>query len=170
VDASRLPPADPHVERLAALFRAHPAWRNAASRIAEGSASNVWFSHRPREPWHLERRGGETLLLAGAVADPDFVFRFTPAAIQRLGAVTGGMGAFAVALFESMLSEDEESRVGFRLVAPFHRLVWRGYLRLLLDAGPAVLRFGAANGIASVGALRRLASELRSKPPEEWER
>ena len=132
--------------------------------------SAVWFSHLPGRRFRLERRGGETLLLEGGAPDPDFAFRFTPASVERLEAVRGGIGEFAVALFERILDEDEASQVGFRIVAPFHRLAWRGYLRLVLDAGPAILEFGARHGVASVGALRRLVAELRSRPPEPWER
>jgi hypothetical protein len=42
------------------------------------------FRPPPREAWQLERRGAETLLLPGAATDPDFAFRFPPAAIARL--------------------------------------------------------------------------------------
>lgn len=151
------------------LFRTHPAWRDAASRIAPAATSAVWFTHLPGEPHQLVRRGHETLLLPGRPQDPDLVFRFTPAAIERLEGVNGGIGEFAVALFEAAIAEDEAARVDLRVVAPFHRLALRGYLRLLLDAGPAVLRFGARHGVATLGALRRLVSELRSRPPGSFE-
>ena len=156
-------------QRLATLFRTHPAWKDAASRIADGATSAVWLSHIPEQRYRLERRAGETLLLEGGSKDPDFAFRFTPGAVERLEAVHGGIGDFAVALFQCMLEEDESAKVGLRIVAPFHRLAWRGYLRLLLDAGPAVLRFGAKHGVASVSALRQLVASLRSQPPEPWE-
>lgn len=157
-------------QRLATLFRTHPAWKDAASRIAEGATSAVWFSHLPGERYRLERRGGESLLLPGGAGDPDFAFCFTPGSVARLEAVRGGIGEFAVALFECILDEDTEAQVGLRIVAPFHRLAWRGYLRLVLDAGPAVLRFGAEHGVPDLRALRRLVAGLRSRPPEPWER
>ena len=49
------------------------------------------------------------------------------------------MGDFAVTLFETMISDDPDLRVGFRVVAPFGRLVRRGYLALLVRGGPKVL-------------------------------
>jgi hypothetical protein len=131
--------------------------------------SAVRFRHLPGRRYRLERRGGESLLVEGDAPDPDFAFRFTPASVERLEAVRGGMGEFAVALFQCILENDEVAKVDFRIVAPFPRLAWRGYLRLLLDAGPAVLRFGARHGVASIGALRRLVSELRARPREPWE-
>ena len=47
-------PADV-VEPLAQLFRGHPAWREAAACLTEPEASSdVYFTHRPGEAWHLE--------------------------------------------------------------------------------------------------------------------
>lgn len=163
------PSADPHVAGLAALFRDHPVWQGAARLVDERATSAVYFSHRPGEPWRLVRRGGRTVLEPGPAPDPDFVFRFTPAAIARLAATAGDMGAFATTLFELIVTDDENERVGFRIAAGFPRLVARGYLRLLLAAGPAVLRFGVAHGIATLHALRRLVGELRRRPPAPWE-
>ena len=68
--------ADPHVERLAWLFREHPAWRDAARHVSDESTSRVLFTHRPGERWHLARERGVSRLLPGDVPDPDFVFRF----------------------------------------------------------------------------------------------
>jgi len=155
---------------LADLFRDHPAWRDAAKHVDGGASSAVWFTHRPGEPWRLVRRDGTTFLEPGVADDPDFVFRFTPAAIERLAAVRGGVGDFAVALFRLVVEPTGEARVDFRIRAGFARLVRRGYLRLLLAAGPAVLAFGLAHGVTTVGALRRLVASLRTRPPAPWER
>jgi hypothetical protein len=160
---------DPSVARLAALFLEHPAWVAAARHTREGVSSKVFFSHLPGAPWHLVRVGGESLLRPGPSTSPDFAFRFTPASIARLAAVEGGVGNFAIALFSLILEEDEELRVGFRIIASFPQLALRGYLRLLLAAGPEVLAFGARHGIATPGALRPLVAQLRARPPEPWE-
>jgi hypothetical protein len=134
---------DATVERLARLFLEHPAWVAAARILAPAATSNVYFNGRPGEGWRLEKREDATRLLPGAGSDPDFVFRFTPGAVARLDAVQGGVGEFAVELFALILEEDPELRVGFRIAAGFPRLMRRGYLRLLLTAGPRVLAFGA---------------------------
>jgi len=160
---------DPHVARLAALFRGHPAWRSAAGFVGNNATSAVYFTHRPDEAWRLVRRDGVTVLEPGAADDPDFVFRFTPAAVERLDAVDGGVGEFAATLFELIVDADEDQGVGFRIAAGFPRLVARGYLRLLLAAGPEVLRFGLVHGVTTLRALRRLVDELRTRPPEPWE-
>jgi len=170
VPKSSLDHSDPTVRMLARLFREHPAWRHAAAHIREGSTSRVFFRHRPGEPWHLERREGETRLEPGDADDPDFAFRFTPRAVERLSAVEGGVGRFAVALFELILAEDDELRVGFRVVAPLRRLVWRGYLRLLLAAGPEVAAFGARHGVGGLSDLRRVVAQARRQAPAPWER
>src|SRR5262245_848858 len=73
---STMAPSDPWIERLARLFREHPAWREAARFIDRRATNNVFFSHRPGRVWHLERDGDETVLLPGTAPDPDFVFRF----------------------------------------------------------------------------------------------
>jgi hypothetical protein len=160
---------DPHVAALARLYRRHPAWRAAARYVAAESTSAVWFSHRPGEPWHLTRAGGETRLLPGPTPDPDFVFRFTPASIEALAEAGHDLGDFAVRLFELMIDPDAERRIGFRIVAPFGRLLRRGYVRLLLGSGPRVTAFAARHGVIGLGSLRRLVRALRRSDPFEWE-
>jgi len=166
---SGAPAADPHVGRLAHLFREHPAWRVAARHVSDDATSRVLFSHRPGERWHLARRGGESLLLPGDASDPDLVFRFSPAAIERLAGARGSVGAFAAELFALIVGEDPDARVDLRVAAPFARLARRGYLGLLVAAGWRVLAFGALHGVRSLGQLRRLVERLSSRPPEAWE-
>lgn len=158
------------VERLGRLFRDHPAWRQAARRLADDVGSNVYFSTRPGEVWHLERQGDETLLSTGPAPRPDFVFRFTPAAVERLERVRGGIGDFAVELFRLILAEDPDVRVDFRIVASFPRLVRGGYLALLGAGGLPVLAFGAARRVRTLAELRRLVERVRERRPYEWER
>jgi hypothetical protein len=160
---------DEAVRRLARMFLEHPAWVAAARRIESDATSSVFFSHRPGEAWRLERRDGRTLLLPGAAAEPDFVFRFTPASIERLCATDGGIGQFALALFELIAEPSPRQGVGFRVAAPFSRLVRRGYLRLLAVGGLRVLAFGAARGVRTPSDLRRLVERVRRREPEAWE-
>jgi hypothetical protein len=161
---------DPSVERLVRLFREHPAWQQAARFIDRRATSNVFFSHRPGEAWHLERRGDETLLLPGATPDPDFAFRFTPGSIERLEAVRGDAGDFAAELFELAMSEDSRTRVELRVASSFSRLVRRGYVRLLLAAGSRVRAIGAAHGILGLKDLARFAMRSRRSARHRWER
>lgn len=161
---------DAHVAALARLFLEHPAWCEAARRIRGGSTSSVWFSQRPGEPWHLARVGGHTRLLPGAAEDPDFVFRFTPYSIRHLAAAGDTVGDFAIRLFELMIEPDDARRVEFRIVASFPRLVWRGYVALLLSAGPRLAAFAARHGVTDPGALQRAVSALRGRPAFDWER
>ena len=81
----------------------------------------------------------------------------------------GGIGHFAVALFELIAEESPRLRVGFRIAAPFPRLVRRGYLRLLAVGGPRLLAFGAARGVRTPAELRRLVERVRQREPEAWE-
>jgi hypothetical protein len=161
--------SDPIPERLAQLFAAHPAWRTAARRLSRDATSAVYFSQRPGEAWRLERHRDGSRLVAGAAPDPDLVFRFTPAAVERLAAVSGGVGEFAVTLFELMTSRDPEVRIDLRIAAGFARLVRRGYLGVLAAGGPQVLAFGASHGVRSLTALRRFVSQRRAAGPEDWE-
>lgn len=156
---------DPWVERLARLFREHPAWREAARIVDCRATSDVFFTHRPGEAWHLARRGDETLLLPGPSADPDFVFRFAPGAIARLESVQGNAGDFAAELFALAASEDPDVRVDLRIAAHFSRLLRRGYVRLLLAAGPRVRAIGVARGIRGIADLARLVTRLRGAGP-----
>ena len=94
---------------------------------------------------------------------------FTPAAIERVASVQGGIGEFAVALFECIASEDPELRVGFRVAAPLTRLLRRGYVGLILAAGPMVAAYGTRRGIRTLAQLRRLVQESRATGPAEWE-
>lgn len=166
---SESPDSDEVIRELARLFREHPAWVAAARRIAEGSASNVYFRHRPGEAWHLIRRDGQTRLERGAVDDPDFVFRFAPGSVARLAKVRGGVGDFAVALFELIEDDSPECGVDFRVAAPWKRLWRRGYARLLVDAGPRVWAFGARRGVLNWNALRRLVVASRGRGRFDWE-
>ena len=161
--------SDDYVARLARLFLEHPIWIEAAQRISTDATSTIFFSHNPGRAWHLENRDGEILLLPGAAEDPDFVFRFTPPAIQRLEGVDRGMDDFAVELFRLILEAPIDEGVGIRIVAGFPRLLRRGYVRLLLSAGPGVLAFGAGQGVFSLHSLRRLVASTRSPEPMEWE-
>ena len=160
---------DPHVRRLAELFRAHPVWNEAARGIAEDAASKVFFRHRPGEPWRLVRRGGVSVLEPGAAEDPDLAFCFPPAAIETLAATGGHVADFALALFALMLETDPERRVELRVVAPFARLARRGYVDLLVRGGPRLLWFAARHGVRSVGQLRRMVEEARRAQPAAWE-
>jgi len=159
-----------YISRLARLFLEHPIWIEASRCISPNATSTVFFSHTPGRAWHLENREGEILLVPGAAEDPDFVFRFTPAAIRRLETVDQEMDDFAVELFRLMLEETVDQGVEIRIVAGFPRLLRRGYVRLLLSAGPKVLAFGAAHGILSLRSLRRVVSSSRSPVPKEWEK
>jgi hypothetical protein len=163
-------PADSTPARLARLFREHPAWIEAASHLTIDATSTVYLSDQPDCVWHLVQQEHETRMLPGPASDPDFVFRFTPAAVERLEAATGGIDAFAVELFRSLLEEPFDSGVAMRVVASFSRLLRGGYVSLLLAAGPRVMAFGATHGIASLGALRELVAAMRSREPAEWER
>jgi hypothetical protein len=164
------PPADdPHVASLARLFAEHPAWRAAARHVSRDATSRVLFTHRPGERWHLARRRGRSRLLPGDARDPDLVLRFSPEAIERLARVEGGVGAFAVELFELIAGEHSAARVDLRVAAPFARLARRGYVRLLLAAGWRVVAFGAARGVRTLADLARLVELLRSRPREPWE-
>jgi hypothetical protein len=160
---------DSHVERLAACYREHPAWCEAARRLSADASSAVYFSHRPGEAWHLSQRDDGAELQPGCADDPDLAFCFTPAAIERVASVRGGIGDFAVALFECIVSEDPELRVGFRVIAPFAQLLRRGYVGLIVAAGPTVAAYGARRGIRTLAELRRLVQESRAGGPAEWE-
>ena len=163
---------DAHVESLAKLFREHRAWREAARYIDRDSMSDVYFTHRPGEVWHLERREEGSELVSGGARDPDFIFRFSPGAIQHLRDVTGGLDEFALALFSLIEEPDPDQRVELRLVSSFARLRQHGVLTLLLRAGPKVAAYGVRRGISGVGGIASLAKLVRqatNKPPYDWE-
>jgi hypothetical protein len=157
------------IRTLARLFREHPAWIEAARHVDDRAESAVFFSHVPGRPWRLLRRRGKTLLLPGRAHDPDLVFRFTPRAVARLAAVQGDVGDFATELFSCIAEPRGGGRVGFRIVAPFRRLAERGYVRALFAAGPKVVAFGLAHGVA-LSELRALVERARRRPPAGWER
>jgi len=161
---------DPQVEELARLFREHPAWRAAARYVSDpGATSDVYFSHRPGEAWHLELARDGARLLPGRSTDPDFVFRFPPGAVRRLAQADGGMADFAIALFEGIESDDPEQRIDLRIAASFPRLLRRGYVKLILAAGPRLLALGARRGWRGIGGLRRLVDAARRARPDDWE-
>jgi hypothetical protein len=153
---------DESVTRLAELFRSHPARTQAAALLAEDACSNVRFRHRPGEVWHLARVEGVTRLVPGARPDADPELTFSPAAIERLAQTRAGIPDFALALFELAVDPDPALGVELRILAPFLRLVRRGYLRLIVAGGPSVLAWGAAHGVRSLGDLRRWIARVRA--------
>jgi len=155
---------DASVRRLAELFRSHPAWTRAAALLSQEACSNVRFLHRPGEIWHLARVDGVTRLAPGALPDADLELGFAPDAIERLARTRGGIGDFAVALFELAIEPDPALRVELRILSPFFTLARRGYLRLLVAGGPRVLAWGAAHGVRSLGELRRWIARVRGGP------
>jgi hypothetical protein len=160
---------DATIVRLAQLFREHPAWIRAAQRLDARATSNVFFGHRPGQGWRLEHREGETQLLPGAGSHPDFAFRFTPESVERLARASGGVGDFAVELFRLVLETDPRLHVDLRIRAPFAKLVRHGYLGLLAAGGPRVVAFGAAHGVRTLAALRRLVEQAGEREPADWE-
>jgi len=156
---------DPHVEQLRQLFLTHPAWRNAAAHIKEGSESRVHFSHLSGD-FRLVRKDGASHLLEGPAKKPDFAFLFTPKAIERLAAVEGEDPAdFAVELFDSILTEEPDEQVGLQVISGFTRLLSRGYVRLLFKSGPRVLAYGKARGVSGMTGLRKLIKQSRDTDP-----
>lgn len=153
---------DPFVEQLRRFFLEHPVWVEAARSVRDGAQSRVFFSHVEGE-WHLSRENGRSLLKEGPATDPDFAFRFTPRAIERMAAVKGDIGDFAVELFSCATETDPEVRVEFRVLAPFTRLLARGYVQVLLRGGPKVLAFGASRGVRTLSDLRRLLKHLQDQ-------
>ena len=156
--------SDPIVQRLGRFFREHDVWTAAAELVDEESSSRVTFSHRPGEEWRLVRREGRTVLEPGRARDPDFAFHFTPGAVETVTAVKGDIADFAIALFSAALETDPARSLGLDVIAPFPRLLRRGYIRLLWAGGGPLLAFGARNGIRTMGQLRDLVANLRGKP------
>jgi len=157
---------DPTIAKLAWLFSEHPVWADAMERIADGSVSAVYFSHRPGEPWHLIIESGAVHLRPGPIRNPDFVFRFSPQSVDKLAAVQGGIDAVAVELFDLILADE----IGFRINASFWRLIRHGHLRLVLEAGPKVFAYGARHGVRTLGQLRAVAKSVSSSRQAAWER
>jgi hypothetical protein len=159
---------DPHVLQLRELFLAHPAWVKAARHIRDGASSRVVFSHVAGD-YQLLRKSGQSLLIPGPAEDPDFAFRFTPRAIERLAAIDSDQVAdFAIALFEGTVAEDPELQVGLRVVGSFPRLMLRGYVGLLFGGGPRLLAYGASRGVRNVGDLRKFLKQTRVTDPR-WD-
>ncbi len=161
---------DPYVIQLAELFAENPIWVQAMQSVAEGAASNVYFSHLPGSVWQLVKERDAVSLRSGRGENPDFVFRFTPASIDAL-ATTEANGAddVAVQLFSLILDDDPARRVGFRIVAPFTTLIRHGHLQLVIKSGPKTLAFGASHGIFTLWQLRSFVKRIRSTEPEPWE-
>jgi hypothetical protein len=166
---SRASAAAPPVQQLIDLFRGRPEWRDAARHLEDGASSNIYFTSEPGSVWHVERRGDDVLLLSGAAHDPDLAFCFTPESVASLAQTHGGVGDFAVRLFHLVVEAGSEAGIELRIVAPFSRLVRRGYLSLLVAGGLRVLAFGAAHGVRTVRELRRLVDRMHLAGAAAWE-
>ncbi len=89
--------------------------------------------------------------------------------MQRLATTEGDVGAFAVTLFSLVASADPGERVDLRVVSPFRRLLRRGYVELLLTAGPRAVAFGVRHGVRTLADVRRLVRASRARGPFDWE-
>jgi len=154
---------DPVVNRLRHFFRQHPVWVEAARTVRDGANSQVFFSHLSGE-WHLIRRQGVSYLNEGPAPDPDFAFRFTPSSVDAITSTDGDVGDFAVELVRCITSADPDYKVEFRVLAPFARLLKRGYVQVLLRGGPRMFSFAASQGIRTLADLRRLFAQLQGLP------
>lgn len=152
--------ADPVVDRLAEFFRSHPVWQRAAGLLDRSACSRVTFTHRPGEEWRLVRDGDRASLELGRAKDPDLAFEFTPGAVERITEVEGDVSGFAIALFTAALDSDPERRLRLEVLAPFARLLRRGYVRLLWAGGGPLLAFGSRHGIRTMRQLRDLVAGL----------
>lgn len=152
---------DPHVALLGELFATHPAWLAAADCIKDGCTSSIRFSHVPGE-YELLRKDGKSRLVAGKPSDPDLAFIFTPKSIEQLSRVKGSdIADFGVELMELAGSQDPELQVRIRVISGFSKLLFRGYVGLLMKGGPRVLAYGGKG--TSFTDVKRLLSQLRSK-------
>lgn len=152
--------ADPIVDRLAEFFHSHPVWQRAAGLLDRTACSRVTFTHRPAEEWRLVREGDHAILEPGVAQDPDLAFEFTPGAVERITEVEGDVSRFAIALFTAALDSDPERRLRLEVLAPFARLLRRGYVRLLWAGGGPLLAFGSQHGIRTMSQLRDLVAGL----------
>ena len=152
---------DPHVTLLRQLFLTHPAWLSAADHIKDGCSSAVRFSHVPGD-YQLLRHDGKSDLLEGKASDPDLAFLFTPKSIERLANVKGtDIADFGVELLELANSADPELHVRIRVIAGFSKLLFRGYVGMLMKAGPRVLAYGGKG--TSFTEVKKLITQLRAK-------
>ena len=159
------------IEQLRIFFAEHPAWVKAAKSIVDGANSEVVFDGEAA-PWRLMRVDGVSVLEPGVAPSPDFTFYFTGSAIASLTQTDqkATISDFALVLFNRIISDDPRERIGFHVRAPFGQLVKRGYLRVLLRGGPAVLRFMSEHGIRSWRDFNSLVTAVRGDSTFDWAR
>src|SRR6185295_19151167 len=58
-------------------------------------------------------------------------------------------------------SDDLTVRVSIRITTGFARLLRRGYVRLLLAAGPRARAIAAANGVEGMSSIQHLVATMR---------
>lgn len=166
-----MPQIDPQtVKQLADFFRYHPTWIAAARPVKDGSNSEVFFAGTT-QPYHLMRQNGESLLLEGPAPSPDFSFIFPPSVVADFTALgqDAEVADFAIMLFDHIQAQDEDKRVGFRVVGSITQILWRGYLQVLLKGGARVLHYAAEHGVRNLNDFSRLLRNLRGKDVD-WTR
>jgi hypothetical protein len=148
-------------EALVDFFERSPAAVTAASCLREGAEVGLTFTDGA-EQWHFRAAGGRPVLQQGKPAAPDFELRIGPGAVDRICSQPGAdIGDLGVAFFEQMVARRPEDRIRVTLHSGLVKLTTQGWLRVLAQGGPKVVRWLAQYGLSGPGAVTSALARLK---------
>lgn len=153
------PLSENDLARLNALF-ARPVAVRGMSPLKDSAVIALYVDDRG--PATLGKRGKEPYIAANAPEKPDFTFRVSAGALERLEALeTDDLGEVGVAIAKLIASGDASTRVRAAVhVGPFD-LFLKGYLGIFSLGGATLMRHLASTGLTSLGKIKEAISRMK---------
>lgn len=116
-------------------------------------------------PIYFARRSGTNRLHKKAPAEPDVHFWLRLSTTRQLMELAKkpktNMAHMGIAVFDAILSRDEERKIRFRVDSGFLSLWSKGYFSVLKAGGPEVASYMARLGLNSAAQIKVLLKKMR---------
>jgi len=146
---------------LTEFFRESPAAVAAAKHLRSGAEVGVSFTDVPGS-WRFHALGGKPTLETGAPLAPDFELRLGPGAVRDLCAhPKADIGDLGILFFEHIVARQPENQIRVKLHSGLVKLTMRGWLSVMAQGGPKVVRWLAHKGLSGPSAVASALVKLK---------
>ena len=146
---------------LSEFFRDSPAAAAAAKHLRSGAEVGVTFTDVPGS-WRFHAPGGQPRLETGAPLAADFELRLGPGAVRNLCAhPKADIGDLGILFFEHIVTPQPENQIRVKLHSGLVKLTMRGWLSVMAQGGPKVVRWLAHKGLSGPTAVASALLKLK---------
>jgi hypothetical protein len=146
---------------LTEFFRESPAAAAAAKHLRSGAEVGVTFTDVPGN-WRFHAPSGKPALETGAPLAPDFELRLGPGAVRDLCAhPKADIGDLGILFFEHIVTRQPENQIRVKLHSGLVKLTMRGWLTVMAQGGPKVVRWLAHKGLSGPSAVASALIKLK---------